>query len=83
MKKIDTKSYVQAQQRTVTFDPKRLKSPQQLQNDPKVKTFQQAFSALSLAGMTTLSEPDAMILDQIQTDIRKKLRMVGFTRMGF
>lgn len=83
MKKIASKSYVQAQQQTVTFDPKRLKSPQQLQNDPKIKAFQQSFTSLSLAGMSSLSESDAMILNQIQTEIRKKLRMVGFTRMGF
>lgn len=79
MKNITTKSYVQAQQ-TVTHDPK---SPQQQQSDPKVISFQQAFTSLGLSIMTSLSEPDAMTLNQIQTEIRKKLRMVGFTRLGF
>lgn len=83
MKQIQSSSYVQAQQQTVTFDPKRLKNQQGQQNDPRIRTFQQAFNTLSLQSITNLTEADAMALNDIQTKIRQKLRMVGFTRMGF
>ena len=79
MKKIATKSYVQAQQsQTVTFSPNRLKSPnQQQQSDPKVRTFQQAFSTLNVNSLTALSQSDAMILNTIQQQLRQKLRAFG------
>jgi len=79
MKKIATKSYVKAQQsQTVTFSPNRLKSPNQpQQSDPKVRTFQQAFSTLNVNSLTALSQSDAMILNTIQQQLRQKLRAFG------
>jgi len=76
MKKIATKSYVEAQQsQTVTFSPNRLKSPNQpQQSDPKIKTFQQAFTTLNVSAITGLSQSDAMILNTIQQQLRQKLR---------
>lgn len=83
MKKIATKSYVQAQQQTVTFNPAMLKNVnQQQQNDPRVKAFQQAFMTLNINGFTALSQSDAILLDGIQQGIRKKLRMFG-VKVGF
>ncbi len=79
MKKIATKSYVEAQQsQTVTFSPNRLKSPNQpQQSDPKIKTFQQAFTTLNVSAITGLSQSDAMILNTIQQQLRQKLRSFG------
>ena len=78
MKKIATKSYVSAQMQTIKFDPKRLKNPnQQVQQDPRIRTFQQAFTTLSLPSITALSIPDYQMLDTIQSEIRKKLRSFG------
>lgn len=83
MKKIATKSYVEAQMQTLRFDPKRLKNPQQQpQNDPRIRTFQQAFATLGLNGITAISQPDTMVLDSIQMEIRKKLRSFG-VQVGF
>lgn len=73
MKKISSKSYIEAQQ--VRFDPKRLNAPK---DNPQIKTFQNAFNALNVTGITALSEQDAMILNDIQDKIRKKLRSVSF-----
>lgn len=80
MKKIATKSYVAAQVQTIKMNPNLMKNPNNPnQNNPKIAKFQQDFTVLALTGITNISEPDAMILNNIQTEIRKKLRMVGMT----
>jgi len=83
MKKISTKSYIESQMQTLRFNPNRLKNPQQQpQNDPRIKTFQQAFTSLGLNGISSISQPDTMVLDSIQMEIRKKLRSFG-VQVGF
>jgi len=75
--------YKTSQMQTLKFDPKRLKNPNQPnQIDPRVRTFQQAFTALALNGITQLSQADVMALDSIQMEIRKKLRSFG-VQVGF
>jgi len=75
MKKIATKSYVEAQQsQTVTFSPDRLKSlnePQQ--SDPRIISFQKAFATLNIKSLNRLSQADAIALNAIQQQIRQKL----------
>jgi hypothetical protein len=78
MKKIATKSYVESQVQNIRLDPNRLKNPnRQDQQDPRVRTFQQAFTTLNLPGFTALSNSDAILLNTIQMEIRKKLRSFG------
>jgi hypothetical protein len=80
MKKIATKSYVSAQTQTVKVNPNLMRNPNSPnQSNPKIAKFQQDFAVLALPGITNISEPDAMILNNIQEEIRKKLRMAGMT----
>lgn len=75
--------YKTSQLQTLKFDPKRLRNPNQPnQIDPRVRTFQQAFTTLGLNGVTQLSQADVMALDSIQMEIRKKLRSFG-VQVGF
>jgi len=83
MKKIATKSYVESQVQNFRFDPKRLMNPQQQpQNNPKINAFQQSFFTLGLNGISAISQPDSIILNNIQMEIRKKLRSFGI-QVGF
>jgi len=78
MKKIATKSYVESQVQNIRLDPNRLKNPnRQDQQDPRVRTFQQALTTLRVPGFTALSNSDAILLNTIQMEIRKKLRSFG------
>lgn len=75
--------YKISQMQNLRFDPKRLRNPNQPnQIDPRVRTFQQAFTSFGLNGVTQLSQADVMALDSIQMEIRKKLRSFG-VQVGF
>jgi hypothetical protein len=83
MKKIISKSYIESQFNSIRFDPKRLKSPQNNnQNDPRIKTFHQSFISAGLNTINSLSQSDAILLNEIQDQIRKKLRFFG-VQVGF
>lgn len=80
---MNTNWYKTAQNQTLKFDPKRLKNPNQPnQSDPKIRAFQQAFISLGLNGIIQASQSDIIILDSIQSEIRKKLRSFG-VQVGF
>lgn len=75
--------YKTSQMQNIKFDPKRLKDPNQInQLNPKIRTFQQSFVALGLSGITQMSQVDAVAMDAIQSEIRKKLRSFG-VQVGF
>jgi len=80
MKEISSKSYKSAQQNVnVSFNPARVNAPK---DNPMVKTFNGAFTAFNIDGISALSPADATTLVSIQDKIRKKLRTFGI-QVGF
>lgn len=78
MKTIKSNSYIKNVEAQIRMDPSQAKSMKDpVQNDPKIRTFTNNYSNLTLSGFTVISQSDASLLDNIQKDIRFQLRRLG------
>lgn len=83
MNKIKTKSFEKiSQTQTVKFDPSKIKTmDDNFQTAPQLKSFIMSFKSLNLNGIE-INQQDAINLDAIQKEIRRKLRSLNF-QVGF
>lgn len=78
MKTIKSNSYIKNVEAQLKMNPSKAESIEDpVQNDPKIRTFANNYSNLTLSAFTVISQSDASLLDNIQKDIRFQLRRLG------